>query len=320
MWRDGRVANLVLFLDAGQKEGIRWQQNREEDGTSMWKEKEKAPVWEFLGWVLLISAISEILIFILEPYSIAFCKNKILTLGYLVYAIIGIFFSTPCPMIATYIILKRHKKINSVKDFCKLVLHTKNMGKAILITAAFCAAALLTAIINGTRTDSPWYLFLLFFPVLIIGGGVEEIGWRGFLQPALEQRFPFPIATLIVGVIWFSWHLPLWMQPSSNHYGDSMIGFAITIMTWAFVGAAIYKATQSVITCVMYHTFINAIGVVYQWNELFDTFPGKSGMITYRCVILAASILIWLITNKKEKQKTVHNRNMKREALKVGNP
>lgn len=287
----------------------------------MWKENEKAPVWEFLGWVLLISVVTDVLIFILEPYSISFSKNQILTPGYFAYAIIGLLFSTPCPMIAVYIILKRHKKINSVKDFCKLVLHTENTGKTFLIAAAFCAAALFAAIINGTRTDSPWYLFILFFPVLILGGGIEEIGWRGFLQPALEQRFSFPIATLIVGVIWFSWHLPLWMQPSSHHYGDSLIGFAITILTWAFAAAAIYKATKSVIACVMYHTFINAIGVVYQWNTLFDTFPGKSGMIAYRCVIVAASILIWLVINKKEKQrKEPFIAGKKREALKVDNP
>jgi hypothetical protein len=35
----------------------------------MWQDNEKAPVWEFLGLVLLISVISEIMILILEPYS-----------------------------------------------------------------------------------------------------------------------------------------------------------------------------------------------------------------------------------------------------------
>ncbi|SHH64389.1 CAAX protease self-immunity [Sporobacter termitidis DSM 10068] len=269
----------------------------------MWKDDEKAPIWEFLGWVLLISGVSEIIILMLEPYSIAFAKNGTLTAGYVIYAIIGILFTTPNPMIATYIVLRRHGKIHSVKDFCKLILHTSNIIKTVLITAAFCAAALCMALLYGTRTGSPWYLFIIALPVLIIGGGVEEIGWRGFLQPSLEKKFPFLIATLAVSAIWFTWHLPLWIAPSSNHYGDSLIGFAVTIIVWAFVEAAIYKATKSVFACVLYHTFMNAIGAVYDWNALFDTFPNKTGMIVYYCVALVAAIIIWVLADKNEKQK-----------------
>lgn len=271
--------------------------------SSVWKGNEKAPVWEFLGWVLLISVVSETLILILEPCSILFSKNHILTAGYVVYAIVGILFTTPNPMIATYIVLKRHKKIRSVKEFCGLIVHTENIAKTVLVTAPFCAAALTAAILFGTRTGAPWHLFILAFPVLIIGGGVEEIGWRGFLQPALEKKFPFPIATLMVGALWFSWHLPLWLEPSSNHYGDSLIGFAITIAVWAFAGAAIYKATKSVIACVLYHAFINTIGSIYNWNALFDAFPGKGGMIAYRCAVLIAAVILWILADKKENSK-----------------
>lgn len=267
----------------------------------MWKSKEKAPVWEFLGWVLLLSVASETVILILEPYSVAFAANRVLTAGYFVYAVVGILFSTPGPMIAAYILLKRHKKIASVRGFCGLVFHADRPVRAILVPAAFCAAALCAAIVNGTRTSAPWYLFFLALPVMIIGGGVEEIGWRGFLQPALEKRFPFVAATLLVGVIWYSWHLPLWLQPSSNHYGDSLLGFAVTIFVWAFADAAIYKATKCVLSCIAYHMWINAIGAVYDWNALFDTFPNKAGMIVYYCIVLAASIAVWMFADRKEK-------------------
>ena len=270
----------------------------------MWKDNEKAPVWEFLGWILLISVVSEVIILILEPYSIAFVKNGTFSAGYLLYAIVGIFFTTPNPMIATYIVLKRHRKINSVKDFYRLILHTPKIKSAALITASFCAAALLAAILFGTRTNSPWYLFIIALPIMIIGGGVEEVGWRGFLQPALEKRFPFPIATLITGAIWFSWHLPLWLQPSSNHYGDSLIGFAINITVWSFAAASIYKVTKSVTACVIYHSFVNAIGAVYDWNALFDAFPNQSGMVVYYCIVFVAAIGLWLFSQRREKLDT----------------
>jgi len=105
----------------------------------MWEYTEKAPVWEFLGWVFLMWVICEVIFLLLEPYSIAFAENGVLTAGYVIYTIIGIFISTPNPMIATYITLKRHKKISSIKGFGKLIFDTANAAKTILITIAFCA-------------------------------------------------------------------------------------------------------------------------------------------------------------------------------------
>ena len=37
----------------------------------------------------------------------------------------------------------------------------------------------------------------------------EEIGWRGFALPRLQKRHNALIATLIVGILWALWHLPL---------------------------------------------------------------------------------------------------------------
>ena len=74
--------------------------------------------------------------------------------------------------------------------------------------------------------------------------------------------------------------------PTSNHYGDSIIGFGITIFIWAFALAAIYKSTKSVIACALYHAFIDTIGAVYDWNALFDGFPGNVSTNVYRGIWL----------------------------------
>ncbi len=36
----------------------------------------------------------------------------------------------------------------------------------------------------------------------------EEIGWRGFLVPALAERLSFTGVTLVSGIIWTAWHIP----------------------------------------------------------------------------------------------------------------
>ena len=91
-------------------------------------------------------------------------------------------------------------------------------------------------------------------------------------------------------------------HPTSRHYGDSIIGFAITIFIWAFALAAIYKATKSVIACAIYHSFIDAIGAVYDWNLLFDSFPGNIPANVYRVVWLLLAVALWFIADRREKQ------------------
>lgn len=44
----------------------------------------------------------------------------------------------------------------------------------------------------------------------------EEIGWRGYLTPALLKRFNFATTSVIVGVIWGLWHYPIIMWTSYN--------------------------------------------------------------------------------------------------------
>jgi membrane protease YdiL (CAAX protease family) len=268
----------------------------------MWKGKRQdAPVKEFLGWVLFLSLLVEGLLLLLEPWSVRYAEDGRLTLGYAVYALLGLLFSTPGPCIALLITLRRAERI-SLKTYLSRIVATPKPLKAVLITGWFCAAALAFALLCGERNGAPWYMMPLgFLVMLVFVGFAEEPGWRGFLQPELEKRFPFPVATAFTGAIWYLWHLPVWLMPSSNHYGDSLIGFAITIFVWAFVGAAIYKATKSVFACAAYHSFINAIGAVYNWNALFDAYPKTNAAAAYFGVAFVSAVLIWIAADAKEK-------------------
>lgn len=69
-----------------------------------------------------------------------------------------------------------------------------------------------------------WMTILLFLIFMGIYGMVrssaaalgEEIGWRGFLVPALYQRVGFTKTSLITGLIWSVWHYPILLFADYN--------------------------------------------------------------------------------------------------------
>ncbi|HEY70141.1 MAG TPA: CPBP family intramembrane metalloprotease [Anaerolineae bacterium] len=56
-------------------------------------------------------------------------------------------------------------------------------------------------------------MFLVFFLVAGVG---EDLGWTGFLIPRLQIRYNALISSLIRGVLWGLWHMPLWFCARSD--------------------------------------------------------------------------------------------------------
>jgi membrane protease YdiL (CAAX protease family) len=65
----------------------------------------------------------------------------------------------------------------------------------------------------------------------------EEVGWRGFALPRLQVRFSPLVASLIIALLWFAWHLPLkWANPDAIpyiYYALSFIPSSI-LLTWLY--------------------------------------------------------------------------------------
>jgi CAAX protease family protein len=90
----------------------------------------------------------------------------------------------------------------------------------VLGPAAFSVAvALLYALMGGSfaaatppalRGETPLVILPLFLLVLFVTDGVgEELAWRGFALPRLLTYHNALVASLILGVLWALWHLPL---------------------------------------------------------------------------------------------------------------
>jgi len=108
---------------------------------------------------------------------------------------------------------------------------------------------------------SMWYRFAEFFPVMVLGGGLEELGWRGVALPELQRRFvPFR-AAVIVGIVWAVWHVPLFFLPGVSQYGAHFLPFALQTMGLALVLGWLYNHTGSILLCIILHAASNSAAI-----------------------------------------------------------
>lgn len=81
----------------------------------------------------------------------------------------------------------------------------------------------------------PSLLFQIFFFLI-----TEETAWRGFALPRLQARYTALNASLILGVLWGLWHLPLVFIADSFQASVPFTGFVLSaiattiIFTWVF--------------------------------------------------------------------------------------
>ena len=96
---------------------------------------------------------------------------------------------------------------------------------------------------------------------LLQGATGEEAGWRGFALPRLQETHGPVRASLILGLIWNFWHLPLWLL--SGYSGLDLLiyvlAFSVSIIALTFLLTWISSKTpNSLVPIVITHFSFNA--------------------------------------------------------------
>lgn len=199
------------------------------------------------------------------------------------------------PTIASFLASKKNNKVVDFKEWLKKIFDFKhNIFSYLMVIALGILFIVPQCLISGYENGAPIFAIIVMIPMMLFGGGLEEAGWRYILQSELEKKYKFIISTLIVSIIWWLWHLPLFYIQGVSQYGQSYLAFGINVLGLTFALASIRSNTNSVWLCVLFHCIINSLSGIFIINN------NILGNIVATIILIFSSLILLKVNNKKK--------------------
>ena len=164
-----------------------------------------------------------------------------------------------------------------------------------VFAVTYMAAAKLAAAAAFRMIDGEWPAFaplswwllpaaILFSTAFQAG---EEIGWRGYALPRMAAGMGLAPASVLLGVIWACWHLPLFYIPATDSTGQPFLPYLLSVTALSVAMAWLWARTNGSLFLVMLmHAAINNTAVIVP-----SAVPGATNPLAP-----GASLMAWLTT------------------------
>jgi membrane protease YdiL (CAAX protease family) len=86
------------------------------------------------------------------------------------------------------------------------------------------------------------------------------------MVPVLQERYSALVTSLLVGVAWAGWHLPLFLNANTTHGSwpvSQQFIWGFTIFAGSVLWTWMYNNTGSVLAAAVFHAGMNSIGVFH---------------------------------------------------------
>lgn len=135
-----------------------------------------------------------------------------------------------------------------------------------------------------------WLIMLpVFFLIITLTNG-EELAWRGFALPRLQARWNALNSSLILGVVWVAFHLPLFFTLTGSELNFmAMASKSLQLLGASVIFTFLYNHTRgSVLLAYLLH------GAANTWTRVFpiDHAPAHIGWWLTALICITAVLLV----------------------------
>jgi uncharacterized protein len=167
----------------------------------------------------------------------------------------------------------------------------------LLLPLPVVAVAVLVTVTTGGATlevagATHWLLLPAIFLGGILFGGLEEVGWRGYLLPRLQDRATALVASVAIGLVWSVWHAPLFLIGSTTQASTPVLWFTLqaialsVILTWTYNGTG-----GSLLLAVLFHGAVNG----WYTAVVQGVAPAALDSFTAPAAVLTAAVAGWIL-------------------------
>jgi uncharacterized protein len=141
------------------------------------------------------------------------------------------------------------------------------------------------------RPSLTWFALNLLL-LIPFGPLWEEVAWRSFALRHLQKRFRELTSSLILGVFWGFWHIPLWwitLRLGGGNAVPLLMLALVSVIGWSVVFAFVYnRSGQSLLIVVLLHAAYDSATAA-----IFPTI--QAGQIFFIAISAGLSVLLALI-------------------------
>lgn len=130
------------------------------------------------------------------------------------------------------------------------------------------------------------------FVTITLAAILEEVGWKGYCEDSIGAYMNWFWESMIFGILWSLWHLPLIFIPGTYHAGLMVnplfvVNFFVSAVPMGFIITWVYLVSdRSILACIIYHFVVNFL------QEKIAMTPQTKCVETIVVTVVAASLVI----------------------------
>jgi membrane protease YdiL (CAAX protease family) len=128
--------------------------------------------------------------------------------------------------------------------------------------------------------------------------------WWGYAQEPLQDKIGVLPASLVIGVIWGIWHLPLWFMAGDLHSAYSFLAFVMMTTSISIMYAWLYNSSgKKLIIVMIFHAMNNTAAPLLPFLHGIEGKPESAYWIYTAVNVIFGIIFAFMLIKDKNRQK-----------------